>query len=235
MKEYFIHNGQQQIGPFSFEELRHKGINTKTMVWYEGLSEWSEAGKLEELNEIISKSPPVFSKARTIPPPLEKAKKILNTDYVDEIENKIKNQSGKKAFKIGLILFAIIGLIVVIIQVLPSQERKEKNHPTDFLTVTDPTGRFSGGYYGERGNRFAISGKLTNSAVKTQYKDFKVEVQFFTQTHTQLGSNKQYTIYDDINPSTTKDISKIIDEQAPEGTAEVRWRIVNATGVTLAQ
>lgn len=234
MKEYFLHNGQQQQGPFSFEELKSKGINTKTMIWFEGIAEWIEAGKLDELTEIVSKSPPEFRKARTTPPPLEKAKQILNKDYVDEIENKIKNESGKKVFKIGLVLFALIGVIVVILQLMPSQTRKERNHPTDFLLLTEIGGNSNSSHYGYSYNnkQFSVSGKLKNLATKTKYKDFKIEVQFFSSTNTLLVK-KEYILYKEVNPIEEKYINEYFKEEAPEGTSKISWKILDATGINI--
>ncbi len=54
MKKYFFNDGTAQQGPFDLEELKSKNITAETPVWYEGLPEWTTAGKLEELNEMFS-------------------------------------------------------------------------------------------------------------------------------------------------------------------------------------
>lgn len=57
MKKYFLKNEEGQIGPFSPEELKEKGINASTPIWYEGLEHWTTAGELEELKELFSAAP----------------------------------------------------------------------------------------------------------------------------------------------------------------------------------
>ncbi len=60
MKKYFLHDGTNQQGPFDLEELAAKQITADTPVWYDGLPDWTTAGKLEELKDIIVHVPPPF-------------------------------------------------------------------------------------------------------------------------------------------------------------------------------
>lgn len=53
MKQYYYADGDQQKGPFSFEELRSKNISKDTYVWYEGLADWMPAGDLAELSALF--------------------------------------------------------------------------------------------------------------------------------------------------------------------------------------
>ena len=62
MKKYFLHNGTEQDGPFNIEELKEKKISRETSIWFEGLEEWTTAGKIEELNPIFSSIPTVLKK-----------------------------------------------------------------------------------------------------------------------------------------------------------------------------
>ena len=48
MKKYFYSDGQVKYGPFTIEELKSKGIDATTLVWYEGLTDWQPAGDLDE-------------------------------------------------------------------------------------------------------------------------------------------------------------------------------------------
>lgn len=52
--EFFIidHNGQQ-AGPFSFDQLVQKGINPETLVWKQGMADWTPAWKVEELKAVL--------------------------------------------------------------------------------------------------------------------------------------------------------------------------------------
>ena len=50
MKIYFVHDGNQKTGPFSFEELKQKGLEISTMIWYDGLDTRTKAGEIPEKN-----------------------------------------------------------------------------------------------------------------------------------------------------------------------------------------
>ncbi len=49
MKQYYYHNGQQNVGPMSLEDLKAGPVSAETLVWYEGLSNWVKAISLPEL------------------------------------------------------------------------------------------------------------------------------------------------------------------------------------------
>lgn len=52
--EFFIidHNGQQ-AGPFSFDQLVQKAITPETLVWKQGMSDWTPAWKVEDLRAVL--------------------------------------------------------------------------------------------------------------------------------------------------------------------------------------
>lgn len=52
--EFFIidHNGQQ-AGPFCFDQLVQKGISPETLVWKQGMADWTPAWKVEELRAVL--------------------------------------------------------------------------------------------------------------------------------------------------------------------------------------
>jgi len=45
MQKVWIHRDGAQLGPFGLAELPSLGITPDTMIWYEGLAVWTEAGK----------------------------------------------------------------------------------------------------------------------------------------------------------------------------------------------
>ena len=57
MKQYYYSDGQQQIGPISKDELKLKGITKETLVWCEGLSNWTKAGEIEDLADLFPNIP----------------------------------------------------------------------------------------------------------------------------------------------------------------------------------
>ncbi len=67
MKKYYLNDGTSQQGPFDLEELKSKNITAETPVWYDGLPEWTTAGKLDELKALFIHVPPPFTSPE--PPP----------------------------------------------------------------------------------------------------------------------------------------------------------------------
>ena len=83
LKKYFLHNGIEQSGPFNINELEQMGLKEETLLWFEDLDEWTRAGDIEELEEIIMSTPPPF--IHKTPPPLyiETNNSNDNEDYND--------------------------------------------------------------------------------------------------------------------------------------------------------
>ena len=81
MKKYYIEINGQQSGPLDLENLKTKNISKETMVWYEGLDDWTKAEKVKELQSIFKSIPPPLRKA--VPPPIQKVDPI----YVQSIYN----------------------------------------------------------------------------------------------------------------------------------------------------
>jgi hypothetical protein len=230
MKAYYIHNGKQQLGPFTYEELKLKGIDSNTSIWFEGLETWIDAGNLDELKEIITKAPPPFTKKHTTPPPFEKAKKILNKDYIDEIEKKIPSKKGKKAFKIILIITAVIGTLFLIEKLLPMSGIIESKSATDYLILTNIRGDVMVNNYDEEIGTTRIAGELKNNSEKTKYKDFKIEIQYYSSTKS-IISTKEIVLFKEIRPMDTKEIYYDFKGKVPRDAYYIDWKIIDATAV----
>lgn len=69
---YYIHENEQQHGPFSIEQLKASGITGETPVWCEGMAQWTTAKNVPELVEIIqvniNSTPPPFAQVPPTPP-----------------------------------------------------------------------------------------------------------------------------------------------------------------------
>ncbi|MCU0321319.1 MAG: DUF4339 domain-containing protein [Chitinophagaceae bacterium] len=74
MRQYFIHDGENEKGPFDVEQLKLENIQSDTMVWYEGLESWSKVKDLPELKDLITIKPPPLK--AVAPPPLTSKKEI---------------------------------------------------------------------------------------------------------------------------------------------------------------
>ena len=63
MKNYFFINDKgNQIGPINKEELIKEGIRKDTLIWHDGITDWTTAEKLEELSFLFIKTPPPIQK-----------------------------------------------------------------------------------------------------------------------------------------------------------------------------
>ena len=51
--EYYYHDGNNQIGPLSIEQLKSVGLRHNTWVWQEGLDDWKPASEFKELKPLI--------------------------------------------------------------------------------------------------------------------------------------------------------------------------------------
>jgi uncharacterized membrane protein YhaH (DUF805 family) len=58
MKKYFYSNDNKKNGPYSFEELKNENIKKETLIWFEGLDDWTKAENVLEIKEILELSPP---------------------------------------------------------------------------------------------------------------------------------------------------------------------------------
>lgn len=62
--KYFVFIKGKRLGPYTFCELKSKNIFNTTLVWKEGMKEWQQAKKIDELKEIILISPPPLLKGK---------------------------------------------------------------------------------------------------------------------------------------------------------------------------
>jgi len=207
MKKYYLHNGAEQQGPFEYNDLKAKDITKETPIWHEGLSEWTTAGNIEELNELFKKTtPPSFSGSATSPPPIEKA----TTQKTSEV----KQATTKKKNKLGLIfqIIGVFGAIMLIATIVNNNlhigdsgstntdtqtyeekvmtvEEIERSQPTNFLMAD---GNYNESFWGDK---IKVHGIIKNTATVASYKDAIVRITYYSKTKTELGS-KEYTIYD---------------------------------------
>jgi hypothetical protein len=54
-KIYILKNRLRLTGPYTLEKLKEKSFNGNVLVWYDGLSDWTEMELLEPLKEFINK------------------------------------------------------------------------------------------------------------------------------------------------------------------------------------
>jgi hypothetical protein len=113
MRKYFSHNGQNEIGPFDFEQLKTMQIRNETPIWYEGLQNWTTANNIEELKSILQSkvSPPKFenfSQENSNPPIFSKSVYENNQNFAPKKKKTLKNI----LVGIGVLAVLFFGLII---------------------------------------------------------------------------------------------------------------------------
>lgn len=101
-KSYYYVLNNERIGPLTLDELKEKGINRETLIWYDDLSDWKKAGEIEELFLLF---PPSLPKEESIVvPPTE-------TTQEADLEPTVEREKSK-------VVYIIIGLILLLISVI---------------------------------------------------------------------------------------------------------------------
>ena len=121
MKTYYIHNGTENSGPFTLEELRAKKITKTTLVWFEGMDEWNYAGDIDELKSILA----------VIPPPLKKIPPLPKVEEEEEEASQTILGLEKSTF------FLTFGILILIIGTLIFNNYQD-NRSLEFRTKKSP-------------------------------------------------------------------------------------------------
>jgi hypothetical protein len=233
MKAYFLHDGNQKTGPFSFDELKQKGIEATTMIWFDGLSSWVKAGEIPELKEILLKSPPPLSKQTIIQSAIDKTKEVLDKDIVDEIENKIPSKKGKRYFTWGIAALAIVGLVFLFRSIWGFSFGSSVNGSAlDSLVVIKAVGEVHPDWYDNSKDYIGIKGTVMNKSKTLGYKNFIIEVEYY-DLDKKLVETKKHTVNTEIRPQSTIEINNRIEGERPAAKREykLKWKLVDATPV----
>jgi hypothetical protein len=135
--KYFIHDGSEQAGPYSIEELQSLNIGKESMVWHEGLDGWKPAGEIEELQSIfpVVAMPPPLEPKTNMPPPFISAKKPESSDKkpLDEKEKK------KRLYMIigGSALALLLTVAIVLAIALPGKESEDSKSGDTLTNVSN--------------------------------------------------------------------------------------------------
>lgn len=216
---YYIHENGQPSGPYTIEQLQDRRILPTTPVWTEGLSEWVTAAQLSELEGIVTQVPPPFHEPDSIRPagssqqPKKTGSKIIG--FVRTVATAI------------LIVIAGLALVSLLAHqhstyssTQPPSVDPEHAYPTNYLSL--------GGTY--RPNFWQteeeISGKITNIAAHTNYKDIRIRVNFFSQTNT-IISSQDYIIYEYVPYGSTQTFTLKVPK--PPAMATCGWVPIGAT------
>lgn len=113
---YFILVNDAQLGPFTIEELAARGLRQDTLVWCEGMAQWTPAWQVEELKPLTmgqQPTPPPPPLATPTPPPAPPRQDGETGRTAGDPEKHEKRSSHK-----GLWAFLIIMVIVLFVLAL---------------------------------------------------------------------------------------------------------------------
>lgn len=218
---YFIHDGVRQLGPFTIEQLKEKGITKTTPVWKEGITDWVEASSLLELQSMIFQSPPAFPGHAYSPAQGQ------TTSGTERLGYNIVKYWEKS------ILVAVLAVVVMCLFLrwnghsyqpsislhLPTVD-PEHSLPKQFLAAN---GTYHPNFWGTKEE---ISGTITNRANHTNYKDVHVRVIFYSQTNS-IISSQEYILYQYFPYGSTTSFSLTVNK--PAAAATCGWVATDAT------
>ncbi len=93
MKKYFYSDGKEKHGPLGLEELKQEDISKETLIWFEGLDDWTPARELDEMKPILELQPP---------PILNEGKNESAEPEENTVEATKKNESQGRPIKKGM-------------------------------------------------------------------------------------------------------------------------------------
>lgn len=236
MKKYYLHNGTEEEGPFSMEELSDQKLKKSTEIWYEGLEDWTTVGEVDELKDLVKVTPPPLKRKQT-PPVLNEKVPVLEVGNVPVQ----KQKKRKKSIFLKLILACLVFFIgAVAFDTFIRSTRSSsgynsspKSYKAQKMTIAEtersqPT-RFlnASGTYQENffGNKLKVNGTISNSATTVTYKDARVRITYYSKTKTNLGS-EDYTIWEKFPPNHTKRFKLKIKNYS--NVKSIGWEVVRA-------
>ena len=110
MKKYFYAENDKKVGPLSLEELSTSDVNKDTLVWFQGLEDWTPMSEIEELKSVLEIKPPPIP---IVPPPVPEV--MLNLETPKDIPPPLSNQNNPESTSFSKPLKFFLIIIVVFI------------------------------------------------------------------------------------------------------------------------
>ena len=125
MEYFIIDNNGQQAGPFSQDQLVQKAISPETLVWKQGMADWTPAWKVEELRTVLeaveANKPNSTNQQENQEPQQQTSEQAQQQAYQQGFQQgatmNANFQQQPKKRKSHMAMKLIIGLIVFIIAV----------------------------------------------------------------------------------------------------------------------
>lgn len=114
MKIYYLHDGNENKGPFTFEELKSKNITRTTPVWCAGMEDWKTAAEVDDLKSLLA----------TVPPPI---KPFMTFPSNEEVQKKIKNHNILGLSRSNFFLACGVLVLVIVLLITNNLQENRKN------------------------------------------------------------------------------------------------------------
>jgi len=85
MKEYYYLENNEQKGPFFLDELTNQSLTVETLIWTEGLADWTAINKIPEVHNLI--------KSKVAPPPIPSTNAKMNLKPTNECSSDLNNKA----------------------------------------------------------------------------------------------------------------------------------------------
>jgi hypothetical protein len=214
---YFIHNGQQELGPFTIEQLKEQTILPSTNIWCEGMTGWREAKHIDELQPIL----------KIVPPPFFKTEQTAQS-----IQTSFEPPKPKRAVSILRVLrnttiaiFLLIAIGFCIVKANPDFvggatffTYNEKENPSIYLNT-------EGKWHVNLLRQLVIEGTIANIATHTNYRDIIVRVTCYNDQGQIIFKNDYQ-----VDVSVPFGYSKIfkLKINIPKGIKSAGWNAIRA-------
>ena len=186
---YFIIVNDQQQGPFTIDELKLRGIAPDTLVWAEGMPQWTPASQVDELKTIFQNEaggstatppPPPLDAARSLPQqpqsaPDSQAETVRQVLEVQAEERKREAEERKKRRRRNCRIAAAAVVVLLFILALTNPGKAE--HRQAILNRIDTTTEQIDDIDNPTLRSIAkamtnIGGRAVNEALKTMIDDY---------------------------------------------------------------
>ena len=117
MEYFIIDNNGQQAGPFSQDQLVQKAISPETLVWKQGMADWTPAWKVEELKTVLEAVEANKTNSTNQQENQEPQQQTYQQGFQQGAAMNANFQQQPKKRKSHMAMKLIIGLIVFIIAV----------------------------------------------------------------------------------------------------------------------
>lgn len=223
MNEYYYLDAQnERKGPITKEELLSQNLDKETLVWREGLENWTPMKDIAELAEAIShktppplpikKSPPALPNTNGNYPKFEQEKESSKETIPSSTIQKTNIPSKKSDKTTIVIVLIVLGIIILgalgfgVARLYENNRRttyennsrnNESSNPAKYLEINNAT-VYGTGY---------LQCTISNNSSHSTYNTIKVQITYLDKDKIPID-NEYITLYNTISPYQTINVNQ---------------------------